>query len=240
MVDLGSINQNSYSNPANLITIIPPSNGHGYDIYKELGADKVLIYARFDDSTRDYPIDTKFSQIGIVKNPTSFGSTSTFIDNQFSSLNSIKFSTTSGTLSVGDKISQSVSGGIAYGYVASIDNDANVVKYFQDRSLYLNRTTLDTTDYIGISSGSKVLDFVPTAAAVTTDFGFSGVIDSNFTGITINPTGFKNIDLGSNFTNGLSNPEINKSSGDILYIDNRPTVARNIRQKEDIKIILEF
>ena len=240
MVDLGSINQNSYSNPANLITIIPPSNGHGYDIYKELGADKVLIYARFDDSTRDYPIDTKFSQIGIVKNPTSFGSTSIFIDNQFSSLNSIKFSTTSGTLSVGDKISQSVSGGIAYGYVASIDNDANVVKYFQDRSLYLNRTTLDTTDYIGISSGSKVLDFVPTAAAVTTDFGFSGVIDSNFTGITINPTGFKNIDLGSNFTNGLSNPEINKSSGDILYIDNRPTVARNIRQKEDIKIILEF
>jgi hypothetical protein len=38
----------------------------------------------------------------------------------------------------------------------------------------------------------------------------------------------------------LANPEINKSSGDIIYIDNRPLVSRSSRQKEDIKIILEF
>ena len=42
------------------------------------------------------------------------------------------------------------------------------------------------------------------------------------------------------FTNGLSNPDINKKKGDIIYIDNRPSVTRDIRQKEDIKIILEF
>ena len=57
------------SSAANLIPIIPPSKGHGYDIYTELGADRVLIYARFDDSTKDFPVDTKFAQVGIVKNP---------------------------------------------------------------------------------------------------------------------------------------------------------------------------
>jgi len=46
--------------------------------------------------------------------------------------------------------------------------------------------------------------------------------------------------LGVNFTSGLSNPEINKKTGDIIYIDNRPVVERNVRQKEDIKIVLEF
>jgi hypothetical protein len=52
--------------------------------------------------------------------------------------------------------------------------------------------------------------------------------------------GNKIISLGAVFTNGLANPEINKSSGDIIYIDNRPLIARNSRQKEDVKIILEF
>ena len=63
--------------PAKLIPIIPPSRGHGYDIYKELGADRVLVYARFDDSTKDFPTDTKFSQVGIVKNPSTYTSENT-------------------------------------------------------------------------------------------------------------------------------------------------------------------
>jgi hypothetical protein len=50
----------------------------------------------------------------------------------------------------------------------------------------------------------------------------------------------KIINLGVEFTSGLANPEINSKSGNIIYIDNRPTVTRNSRQKEDVKIILEF
>lgn len=240
MVDLGSINQNTIGSPAKLVPIIPPSKGHGYDLYKEVGADRVLIYARFDDSTKDFPIDSKFAQLGIVKNPTSFGSTSIYVESQFSSLYAMKLSSKTGTISIGDKISQVVTDGIAYGYVASFDIDTNVLKYYQDRSLYLNKTTLDTTDYVGVSTFSKVLDFEATTNAVVTDSGFSGIIDSNFIGITTNPTGTKLIDLGVNFSNGLASPEINKSSGDVIYLDNRATVSRNIRQKEDIKIILEF
>jgi hypothetical protein len=240
MVDLGSINASSAGTYSHLIPIIPPSKGHGYDLYKELGADKVLIYARFDDSTKDFPIDAKFAQVGIVKNPTSIGSTSIYTENQFSSLNAIKFSSVSGSLSVGDKLNQSVTGGTAKGYVASYDSETKVVKYFIDRTLTFNQTTLDQIDYIGISTASKVLSFESSANAVTTTGGFTGSIDTTFTGITTNPSGTKVIDLGIQFTNGLATSEINKGSGEIIYLDNRPLISRNSRQKEDVKIILEF
>ena len=81
LVDLGSINSNTTGTSAKLIPVIPPSKGHGYDIYTELGADKVLVYARFDDSTKDFPIDTSFAQVGIVKNPTAVGTDITYTDN---------------------------------------------------------------------------------------------------------------------------------------------------------------
>ena len=239
MVDLGSINPNS-STKAKLIPIIPPSKGHGYNIYKELGADRVLVYARFDDSTRDFPTDVVFSQIGIVKNPTSIGSTTIFTENQYSSLGAIKFSSVTGTVSVGDKISQSVTGGTAKGYVASYDTETKVLKYFQDRNSFLNQTYFDTTDYVGVSTNSKLYEFASNSNAVTTTGGFSGSIDTGFTGVSTNPTGTKLISLGTQFTNGVANAEINKGSGDIVYLDNRPAITRNSRQKEDVKIILEF
>ena len=239
IVDLGSINANA-SIRAKLIPIIPPSKGHGYDLYSELGSDKVLLYARFDDSTRDFPIDTTFSQIGVVKNPTSIGSTSLFTENQYSSLGAIKFSSVTGTPNIGDRISQTVTGGTAKGFVASYDSETKVIKYFQERTLFLNQTTYDSTDYVGVSTDSKVYDFESSGNAVTTPGGFSGSIETSFTGITTNPTGNKLISLGTQFTNGIASAEINKGSGDIIYLDNRPVISRNSRQKEDVKIILEF
>jgi hypothetical protein len=83
IVDLGALNLSTTSTPAKLIPIIPPSKGHGYDIYKELGTDKILVYSRFDDSNRDFPVDTKFAQIGILKNPESSTSETLFEDNYF-------------------------------------------------------------------------------------------------------------------------------------------------------------
>ena len=239
IVDLGSISANA-STRAKLIPIIPPSKGHGYDLYKELGSDKVLLYARFDDSTRDFPIDTTFSQIGVVKNPTSIGSTSLFTENQYSSLGALKFSSVTGTPSIGDRISQTVTNGTAKGFVASYDSETKVLKYFQERTLFLNQTTYDSTDYVGVSTDSKVYDFESSGNAVTTSGGFSGSIETGFTGITTNPTGNKIISLGTQFTNGIASAEINKGSGDIIYLDNRPVISRNSRQKEDVKIILEF
>jgi len=241
IVDLGPLQKTSLSNYAKLIPIIPPSKGHGYDLYTELGTDKVLIYARFDDSTKDFPVDTKFSQIGIVKNPTYFDSDVIFDENQFSSLYAIKL--TSGTPIVGEKITQTLaSGKIAKGYVASYDSETKVMKYFGDRSLYYNPTNgyIDQTDYNAVSLNSQVLNFESSSNQIQP---YSASIDVSFGDPT--PTnkvtvGNKVIDLGVTFTKGLANPEINKASGDIIYIDNRSLVSRSSRQKEDIKIILEF
>jgi len=240
IVDLGSVQPSSISNPAKLIPIIPPSKGHGYDIYAELGTDKVLIYARFDDSTKDFPTDTTFSQIGILKNPTTYSSNSIFKDNQYSSLYSMKLS--SGTPTIGNRITQTVSGGTARGYVASYDSETQVLKYYQDRSLFFgsNSNSGDQTDYNTVSNDAEVLTFSSSGGTISP---FSGSIDTTFGDPT--PTnkitvGNKVIDLGVTFTKGLANPEINKSSGDIIYIDNRALVSRSSRQKEDIKIILEF
>jgi Bacteriophage T4, Gp8 len=242
IVDLGSLNSNAAGTYAKLVPIIPPSLGHGYDIYTELGTDKVLTYARFDDSTKDFPIDTKFAQVGIVKNPTSIGSTQIYTQNTFSSVYALKFSSISGTPTVGEKITQSVTGGVAKGYVSSYDSETKVLKYFVDRSLFLNETTDDQTDRIGVSTDAKLYNFASSSSNLVlgASSGFSGTIDINFTGINTNPTGTKIVNLGVNFTNGLASPEINKGSGEIIYLDNRPIINRNSRQKEDIKIILEF
>ena len=239
MVDLGGL-----GNPttrAKLIPIIPPSRGHGFDLYRELGTDKLLVYARFDDSTKDFPTDTKFSQISIIKNPTSIGSTSTFTSNQFSSVNAIKVISPTGTPTVGETIEQTVTNGTAKGYIVSYDVDTNVVKYYQDRSLVFNQTTGDQTDYAGITTESRVLSFESSAnKIIAPTSGFSASVNQSFTGISTNPSGNKVISLGVNFENGLANPEINKGSGEVVYLDNRPLITRNSRQKEDIKIILEF
>jgi hypothetical protein len=241
IVDLGAINGSTTSTPAKLIPIIPPSKGHGYDLYKELGTDKVLVYARFDDSTKDYPVDTKFAQIGIIKNPNYISGDFLFEESYFSSLNAMIFISITGDPQIGQKITQLSLDGInkAVGYVASYDKETKVLKYFTDRSLYYNKTTLDQTDYIGITTTGRYVPFESSSNPITS-LSFSASIDTSFSDSVVNPSGNKIINLDCNFNQGLGLPEINKRSGEIIYLDNRPTISRNPRQKEDIKVVLEF
>jgi hypothetical protein len=244
IVDLGPLQTvDTIPFPAKLIPIIPPSRGHGYDLYREMGSDKVLIYSRFDDSSKDFPVDTKFAQIGILKNPTKFISTESYTSDRFSGLTSLKVIPYGTTLpTVGEKIEQTLTNGDkVVGYVASYDRDTKVLKYFKDRSLYYNQSTYDQTDYVGISSSANAsIDFSSSGGSIRgIDSGFLCSIDSSFSASTLTVQN-KIINLDVSFTSGIASPEINKTSGDIIYIDNRPLVQRNSRQKEDIKIILEF
>tara|TARA_S200000501_G_scaffold379018_1_gene446454 strand:+ start:3809 stop:5428 length:1620 start_codon:yes stop_codon:yes gene_type:complete len=250
VVDLGTVQINptgslSVVNAAKLIPIIPPSKGHGFDIYQELGSDKVLIYARFDDSTKDFPTDTKFSQIGIIKNPSQVSSAATFTLNQFSSLSSLKLTSDIGITKslIGLGITQSTESGVARGYISSYDKDTKILKFYQDRSLYFVNGN-DQTDNTNISSQSKVIAFESSSESIKSDntdpdLAFTKSIDTTFSGITT-VVNNKIINLGVTFTNGISQEEINKKTGDIIYIDNRELVERNSRQKEDVKIVLEF
>ena len=76
------------------------------------------------------------------------------------------------------------------------------------------------------------LTIVPTS-------GSNLAIDTSFTGLStvINSRTYY---LGQEFTNGIADPEVKKYSGNIVYVDNRPSITRSTNQKEDIKVILQF
>jgi len=194
------------------------------------------VYKR---QTQDFPIDTKFAQIGLVRNPTVSGSNQIFTENTFTSCESLKMLSFSGDVEVGDVINQDTTEGIARGYVVSFDEETKVMKYIQDRSLYYNPQTYDNTDYVGITTSGKKISFESNLNPVTTNDGFLSTVDTTFNGST-ETVGAKSVELGVEFTNGVAVSEINTQSGEILYLDNRPVVPRNPRQKEDVKIILEF
>ena len=179
----------------------------------------------------------------MIRNPTAIGAAGTnyLQTSEFSSLKALKFSgDTSQILGIGTQIEQSISGvGTARGYVASYDIDTKVIKYFQDRSLSYNQGTFDQTDSKEVNNQAPVLDFQSNANAVTST-SFSVNVDQTFSGISTTTPAGKVVDLGVQFTNGLADAEINKRSGEIIYLDNRPAITRNVRQKEDIKIVLEF
>ena len=115
-----------------------------------------------------------------------------------------------------------------------------VLKYWQDRStagfntdgskntspeygFKMNRFTQNITDggSFNIIGGSSTL-----------------AIQTSFTGISteINSRTYY---LGQSFTEGVAQPEVEKYTGNIIYVDNS-SITRSSSQKEDIKIILQF
>ena len=51
---------------------MPPKGGHGYDVYRELGAYRVLLFSRYEtiETNPDIILGNDFARVGILKNPT--------------------------------------------------------------------------------------------------------------------------------------------------------------------------
>lgn len=225
---------------ANFEVIIPPKGGHGYDIYRELGANRVLIYSRFEtlESDPDIILGNDFARVGIMKNPTVSGSElDPLVKSQVSGLNSLKLTgaaTSLTTYAVDSVIKQTIGTGItAVGYVASWDNITGVLKYYQPVGLATASVNYNIVGFSSITSsgGSLSISGAVSGVNLSIDTGFSGL------STVINN---KTYQLGSNFISGISSAEYNKRSGEIIYIDNRLPIPRSLSQKEDIKIVLEF
>ena len=132
-------------------------------------------------------------------------------------------------------------GSTAVGRVVSYDQTTGVLKYWQDKSVAGFNTV--GTAQTNPKYGFKLNRFSSTVGSGGTTI-VSGLnnnlsIDTNFSGIstTINSRKYY---LGQEFINGISNPEVKKYSGNIIYVDNRPSITRSSNQKEDIKVILQF
>ena len=231
-----------------LEVIIPPQGGHGADIYRELGAYNVLLYSRIEnDSTNpDFITGNQISRVGVVENPQQFGSSSILSADKASALGALKLVGTgysTATFSGDSYFIQSVSTGTtAVGRVINYDQNTGVLKYWQDRSLAGFNTVgtaqtqptygFDLTEFSASPGTGGSLVISPTT-------GQDLSIDTSFSGIStvINNRTYY---LGQTFANGVSNPEVKKHSGNIIYVDNRPSITRSSNQKEDIKVILQF
>jgi len=228
--------------------IIPPPGGHGADIYRELGANNVLSYARFENDTQnpDFITGNQFAQVGIVKNPKNFNSTINLTTDKASAVYALKLVGTGfseAVFTADTTFTQTVGlGSTAIGKVVSYDQQTGVLKYWQDRRTAGFNT--DGTQNSNPKFGFEQIRF--TASPVTggsvqinPTTGNTLNIDQSFSGVstTINNRTYF---LGQEFTSGVSNPESQKYSGDIIYVDNRPSVTRSSSQKEDVKVILQF
>jgi len=226
--------------------IIPPSGGYGSNIYSELGAFNVLTYARFENDTNnpDFITGNQFARVGFVCNPLQNGSSELLADDKISAVYALRLTGigySSANFTADSKILQTVGlGSTAVGRVVSYDQTSGVLKYWQDRT----NNGFTFAGAAGITTlGYKNYQF--TAAPGTdgnltiTGGDINLSISTQFNGITtvINS---KTYNLGQNFVNGVSQPESQKYSGKIIYVDNRPSVTRSSSQKEDVKIILEF
>jgi hypothetical protein len=230
-----------------LDVIMSPPGGHGKDIYRELGAKNALMYARIenDDENPDFVTGNQISRIGIVKNPKAYNSTSNLSLSKASAVYALRLTGvgySSATFTADSFITQTIGTGVtAVGRVVNYEQTTGVLKYWQDRTLAGFNTvgTAQTNPQYGYTlnrfsdsiSGNGSIEIVGTTSGLNIATTFSGV------STTLNNRTYY---LGQSFTNGVSNPEVAKYTGDIIYIDNRPSITRSSSQKEDIKIILQF
>ncbi len=232
--------------------IIPPQGGHGSDIYKELGAYNVLLYSRIENDTDnpDFITGNQIARVGIVESPLNYNSDSILTLDKASAVYALKLTGigySSVVFNPDTQITQTIGvGSTAFGRVISYDQNTGVLKYWQDRyhvgfntngtrnssptyGFTLHRFTADigSGGSLNILGGSATLA-IQTSFGSPSNPGISTIINS------------RTYYLGQQFVKGVSQPEVQKYSGNIVYVDNRPSITRSSNQKEDIKVILQF
>ena len=246
-VDLSSGNVPTGSTSPVFNVIIPPQGGHGADIYRELGAYNVIVYSRIENDLEnpDFITGNQIARVGLVENPEAYNSSSLLTSDKASAVGAIKLTGigySSATFNADSRITQTIGvGSTAVGRVISYDQNTGVLKYWQDRSLAGFNTdgTANTNPTYGFNL-NRFSSTVSTGGTTTIVGTIDSLnIDTTFTGIStvINNRTYY---LGQSFESGVSNPEVKKYSGNIIYVDNRPSITRSSNQKEDIKVILQF
>jgi len=227
--------------------VISPPGGHGSDIYRELGAYNVLLYSRIENDVEnpDFITGNQIARVGVVENPKATSGSLLSAD-KASALSALRLTGTGYSTAAFDSdtfITQTVSTATtAVGRVVSYDSNTGVLKFWQDRTMAGFNTV--GTAQTNPSYGYELQEFTasPSTGGNLTIVPTSGSnlsIDTSFTGLStvINSRTYY---LGQSFTNGVATPEVKKYSGNIVYVDNRPSITRSTNQKEDIKVILQF
>tara|TARA_B100000073_G_scaffold13930_1_gene11456 strand:+ start:8194 stop:10008 length:1815 start_codon:yes stop_codon:yes gene_type:complete len=205
--------------------VMPPQGGHGSDHELELNGKRVMTNIRltYAEGSGDFPVDNDFRRIGIIKDPLDWGTTNFATSDTLSGLKAVKITGATADYNVDEKITQTVSGGTAYGTVVSWTLDsgsttAGVLKYIQTNDAHLDQGVVRAFE----SNGSNAITGEGSTASGTVDTGYGSSL------------------LGVTFASGLAAPEIENNSGDIIYVENRRLITRAPDQIEDIKLVIEF
>lgn len=178
---LGTAISSGYSNAAGKIdVIIPPQGGYGFDVISDTNAKRAMINVRLDGyDGSDFITNNEFRRIGIIQDPLTPGG-AYLTSSTASGLNS--FTTTgSGSFTLDETISQTVTGGTALGTVVSYDSTTGVVYYYQSPEFHKhtdNKVYAFTTVASGggaivqpSSSVSRVISTAPVAPEVKVNSG---------------------------------------------------------------------
>ena len=205
--------------------ILPPEGGHGSDHETELNGKRVMTNIRltYSEGSGDFPVDNDFRRIGIVADPYNWGTTTFATADTLSGLKAVKITGATADFSVDEKITQTVTGGTAYGTVVSWTLDsgsttAGVLKYIQTNDAHTDQGVVRAFE----SNGSNAITGESSTASGNVDTGYGSAL------------------LGVTFASGLAAPEIENNSGDVIYVENRRLITRAPDQIEDIKLVIEF
>lgn len=185
-------------NGATARAILSPKGGHGTDPVSELGGFYIglRVVLNGPEGSGDFIVNgAQFRQIGVIRNPYNYGTTTVSTGTTLSALKTLTLSVGSaGGFQVGDYITGASSQ--AKAYVDAFDSTAGVLKYHQN----------DKTGYTAFT----VAESIAGASAGTGSIG------------------------------SLGNPEVDRFSGEVMFVESRAGITRSASQLEDIKIILEF
>ena len=169
------------------------------------------------EGTSDIGVGNDFRRIGLVRDPTNFGTSTVASATTRRQLYAIKFGSVSGTFTADEEINQASTG--AVGKVVEWDSTNRVLYYIQTR---FNDEGVDSNGNQTAFSGANVVTGQTSSATGTPDTGFSSTVN------------------GSSFTSGYSASELDADSGDVMYIENRAPITRATDQTENVKLIIEF
>ena len=222
--------------------IISPQGGHNANLLQELNAKRVMTNIRltYAEGIGDFPVDNDFRRIGLIKDPYNFGTTTVATADTLSALNTICVDTTGSTdeYQVDEVIEQTTAGGgIARGTIVSItpsleNTELRYIKYYQDPKIHAVEgvvTPFDDSNNISNITGQTTGTSFPTTGAGDGTFNTDNELEDP-----------DRTDLGTTITDGVAAPEIERGSGEIIYLENRRLITRASDQIEDIKLVIEF
>ena len=204
--------------------IISPRGGHGFNAVEELGAHYVMMNTKLEQAEGDdVTVANDFREVGIVKDPYNFGTTTISSASTRRQSYAIKMAAAPSTdYTIDEKITQSTTG--AVGRVVEWDATNNILYYVQER--FANYGINSAGNYVAFSGANTVTGATSLAAAIPSSTASENVTLTGGTVLT--------------FTTGYANPELEPDSGHILYVENRRPISRASDQTEDIKIVVEF